>query len=139
MNKVRKHTSPILRRVIENIDPLEREQSHERMAMSVRIGDALKKKSISKGEFAALMNKSPSEISKWLSGRHNFTLDTLTAIQNKLGIRLLLEEEEPISYSIKEVVSTNLIVLASDSRSYNWNSLFQQEGTTLHFAQNSRS
>lgn len=31
----------------------------------------------------------PSLVSKWLSGTHNFTIDTLTDIQRVLGIRLL--------------------------------------------------
>ena len=41
-----------------------------------------------KGGFAKLINKSPSEISKYLSGNHNFTIDVLCEIAFGLKISL---------------------------------------------------
>ncbi len=40
-------------------------------------------------QFAESMNKPISLISRWMSGTHNFTVDTLVDIQRILGISLL--------------------------------------------------
>lgn len=54
---------------------------------------------ISKGTFfrsqlAEALNQLPSVITKWLRGTHNFTSDTLSNIENILGIKLLAVEEK---------------------------------------------
>lgn len=36
-------------------------------------------------EFAKKMNKTEAEVSRWLSGTHNFTLKTIAKITNVLG------------------------------------------------------
>ena len=66
------------------------------MMLAAKIDDAIKAKGWTKKEFAAEMSKSPSEISKWLSGLHNFTSDTLFDISGKLCIDLLnLDKQKP--------------------------------------------
>lgn len=47
-------------------------------------------------DFAKIMNKQPSVITKWLSGNHNFTLETLSEIEAKTGVVMVrtLEAEE---------------------------------------------
>jgi transcriptional regulator with XRE-family HTH domain len=51
----------------------------------VRINQLLRENDISKKELAEKMDKSPSEISKWLSGEHNFTLRSLARLSAELG------------------------------------------------------
>lgn len=55
----------------------------------VRINQLLREKGISKKELAEKMDKKPSEISKWLSGEHNFTLRSLAKLSAELGEPLL--------------------------------------------------
>ena len=55
----------------------------------VRVNQLLHEKNISRKELAARLEKSPSEISKWLSGEHNFTLRSLAKLQAELGEPLL--------------------------------------------------
>jgi transcriptional regulator with XRE-family HTH domain len=55
----------------------------------VRINQLLREKNISKKELAEKMDKKPSEISKWLSGDHNFTLRSLAKLSAELGEPLL--------------------------------------------------
>lgn len=55
------------------------------MAVSNRIYDLMTQKGLSKAEFARLIGKRPCEITKWLSGQHNFTLSTLTMISSFFG------------------------------------------------------
>lgn len=55
----------------------------------VRINDLLREKGMSKKELAEKLDKNPSEVSKWLSGEHNFTLRSVAKLQAELGERLL--------------------------------------------------
>lgn len=55
----------------------------------VRINQILREKGITKKQLAEKLEKKPSEISKWLSGDHNFTLRSLAKLQAELGEVLL--------------------------------------------------
>lgn len=46
-----------------------------------RIAIILKRRGITQRDFADMMGKRESEVSKWLSGRHNFTTNTIARIQ----------------------------------------------------------
>lgn len=56
----------------------------------VRINELLREKELSQQGLAELLNKKPSEISKWLSGNHNFTLRSLAKIQAELDEPLFI-------------------------------------------------
>ena len=68
------------------------------MLLAVRIDEALKSKGWSKKQLAEAMHKNPSEVTNrtiacrtiawWLSGTHNFTLETLYLIESYLGVTL---------------------------------------------------
>ena len=49
----------------------------------------LASKGMSQKELASMLKKKESEISKWLSGRHNFTLRTIAKIESALGEKLI--------------------------------------------------
>lgn len=51
-----------------------------RMRTAIQISEAMERQHISKSQLAMLMKRKPSEITKWLSGDQNFTLDTLTEL-----------------------------------------------------------
>jgi transcriptional regulator with XRE-family HTH domain len=55
----------------------------------VRINQLLREKNMNKKELADKLEKNPSEISKWLSGDHNFTLRSLAKLSAELGEPLL--------------------------------------------------
>ena len=96
MNEARKYTSPIIQEALRNIDPTRREMVRRRMMISARIDDALKSKSWTQKQLADMMGKRPSEVTKWLSGNHNFTLETIALIEKNLGITLITVSEEVI-------------------------------------------
>jgi len=60
--------------------------SEKKMALAAIMREELRRREISQSKFAKLMNRHRPEITKWLSGRHNFTLDTLFEIESKLNI-----------------------------------------------------
>jgi transcriptional regulator with XRE-family HTH domain len=89
------HKSQILNDILALGTQEEYARTESRMVLAAKIDDALKAKGISKKQFAEMMGRQPSVITKWLSGGHNFTVDTLTDIQGKLGVRLLALDAQP--------------------------------------------
>lgn len=65
-------------------DAIDREVDME-MSVSNRIYELMTKKGLSKAEFARSLGKRPCEITKWLSGQHNFTLSTLAMLSSFFG------------------------------------------------------
>jgi transcriptional regulator with XRE-family HTH domain len=57
-------------------------------SLAERIIDRLKERGISRFEFANMMDVQPSIVTRWLSGKHNFTVTTLFAIEHTLGINV---------------------------------------------------
>lgn len=55
----------------------------------VRVHQVLREKGITQKELAKRMDKTPSEISKWLSGDHNLTLRSIAKLEAELGVDLL--------------------------------------------------
>lgn len=87
MNK-RKATG-VLGAMLATNDGRSLERTRNRMLIALKIETAIREKGLSQKQFASLMGKSESEISDWLSGNRNFTVDTLTDISRELGISLL--------------------------------------------------
>lgn len=54
-----------------------------------RIHDILVEKNLKQKDLAQLLNKSEAEISKWMRGTHNFTIDTLISIELALDAPIL--------------------------------------------------
>ena len=102
MNRARKHTGVLISSIKENIPEKQREKISKRMGLAVQINNALQKRVFTNQEFAFMMGKKPSEISRWLSGTHNFTTETLWKIERVLNIQLLTSSKP------YEVSETNL-------------------------------
>lgn len=82
----------VLDTLASQIDEREYKRIKSRMGLAAKISDLLKEKGLSQKEFAQIMGKKPSEISKWLTGNHNFTHDTLVDIQDILDTSLINSE-----------------------------------------------
>ena len=68
-------------------------EARESVAMSFRIVDRiheiLDEKGLKQKDLALLLGKSEAEISKWMRGTHNFTIDTLMGIETALDAPIL--------------------------------------------------
>lgn len=73
--------SKILDNFFAESDPLADKICEVKMVLSAKIDEAIKQKGWSKQEFAHKIGIQPSVVSKWLSGCHNFTIDTLVQIE----------------------------------------------------------
>lgn len=54
-----------------------------------RIHEILEEKGLKQKDLAERLGKSEAEISKWMRGTHNFTIDTLTSIEEALNAPIL--------------------------------------------------
>ncbi len=77
--------SEIARRILAKVPQEVREFNRLYGAIVIRVHDLLDAKGINQKTLAEKMGKKPSEISKWLSGEHNFTLRSIAKLQAELG------------------------------------------------------
>lgn len=89
MNNLQRKSNSIINE-LEKKRALNYEKVATRMRIAIQIADALEASGMSKKEFARRVGKQQSVITKWLSGTHNFTSDTLVEAQEVLGITLKL-------------------------------------------------
>ncbi|HCY82328.1 helix-turn-helix transcriptional regulator [Hwangdonia lutea] len=69
------------------------------LAITEKVCAVLKERGIKKKQFAEMLGKSPSEVSKWLSGLHNLTLKSITKMEEVLDINLInIEPIKEIEY-----------------------------------------
>lgn len=109
--KQTKRVSQILNNLRLKRDNQDYQRTRTSMLLAACILEAIKNKGWTKGKFAEEINKKPSVITKWLSGIHNFTSDTISDIQQVLGIQLLkLETEGATSIQSGNTATMNLTV-----------------------------
>jgi transcriptional regulator with XRE-family HTH domain len=75
-----------------------------------RIHEILKAKNLDQKDLALLLGKQESEISKWMSGTHNFTIRTITRIEDVLGfpiVKVLNKEQVRQKYPILVMIDRN--------------------------------
>jgi predicted XRE-type DNA-binding protein len=85
-SNIRNYSSPALQNLLSEVGSLEMQQVQAKMQIAARIEDHLHSRAWSQSFFAERMGKRPSEISRWLSGTHNFTIEVLVSIAHHLGI-----------------------------------------------------
>ena len=74
-----------LRELLSDISPEERAEARLSFQISNRIYSLMKEKGLSKKQLADAIGKRPSEITRWLSGEHNFTISTLAMLSSFFG------------------------------------------------------
>jgi len=77
-----------------NGDPEINRMVKHNLAIAIKVSQILKEREMSKKEFAQKMSKSPSEVSKWLTGTHNFTMKSIAKMEQALGVDLIYVEKE---------------------------------------------
>lgn len=86
--RAEKYSSPVIAELLSEISSAEKMQVRIKMQIAARLDDLIAESGLNKSEFASKLDKNPSEISKWLSGTHNFTIDTLVEISEALNINV---------------------------------------------------
>lgn len=79
---------------VANVAPEVMKEVSLNVDIANRIYDLLKEKKMTQREFAALMGKRESEISRWLTGSHGFTTTTLAKIAAVLGEPIVMVKKD---------------------------------------------
>ena len=86
---------PLFKECLSNVAPEVRAEVHLNMDIANRIYNLLQEKNLTQREFAALMGKRESEISRWLTGTHGFTTATIAKISAALGEPIIEVKQTP--------------------------------------------
>ena len=78
------YKDPVLDDILSNIPKGIQKEVDMFYAIAARINDILKRKGWNQANLAKAMGKKEAEVSKWLSGNHNFTISTLARIETAL-------------------------------------------------------
>lgn len=79
----------LFRQCLSTIPEEQKAEFELSFGIAERISEVLKTKNITQKDFANQLHKRESEISKWLMGRHNFTMQTIAKIETALGCKLI--------------------------------------------------
>jgi transcriptional regulator with XRE-family HTH domain len=83
----------------ENGEPEITKLVEKNMAIANKIHEMLEERGLKAADLARMLNKQPSEISKWLTGTHTFTTKTITKIESILGEDIIhIETQKEIVY-----------------------------------------
>ena len=80
-----KRTAKSLEEMLGPITERIKRESDLSFQISDRIYDLMQERGLSKKQFADALGKRPCEVTKWLSGQHNFTISTLAMLSAFFG------------------------------------------------------
>lgn len=82
-------TNRIMDEIRSTISPEMKLQMELSVSIANRIYDILEAKGMSQKDFARLMGKTETEVSRWLSGTHNLTMATICKISTALNAEVV--------------------------------------------------
>ena len=82
-------TNKLFRECLDQVPETTKAEFDLSFAIADRIDFLLKKKGMTQRMLAKQLGKNESEISKWLTGRHNFTTNTLARLSLALGAEVV--------------------------------------------------
>lgn len=74
-----------LMEIFDEIPREKREETRLSFAISNRLDALMRERGLNKKQFAEAIGKRPNEITRWLSGEHNFTLATIAMLSAFFG------------------------------------------------------
>lgn len=81
--------SDIIEERRRNVSPEIRQSVELSFQIVDRIHEILTMKGLKQKDLATLLGKKEAEVSKWMRGTHNFTIETLVSIEQALGEPIL--------------------------------------------------
>jgi len=89
--------------ILNELSDAEKAFNTKSFQISSQIISILESKNMLQKDFAISMGKSEAEISKWLSGVHNFTIKTIASIETVLGETIIITPKQ-ISHNVHKAV-----------------------------------
>lgn len=84
-----KTTREMFSEAVANVPEDVRLETDWSFAISDKIAEALERKGMTQKMLAKQIGKTETEVSRWLSGTHNFTIRTIAKISSELGISMI--------------------------------------------------
>lgn len=120
MNRKRDSKNSAISRILHRIDPISYKKTSTKMNIAAMIDDAMKAKGWSKKDLMEKMGKkNQSEITRWLSGTQNFTVDKLVELSLLLDIKLVAMYEEKKVYKFVNYIPTDRTINFSENETTN--------------------
>lgn len=88
-----KNDNDTLQQLLDGMSPELQLRTKLSVAIANRIEALMRAEGLSKKQFAESLGRRPSEISKWLSGEHNFTIATLSKLGAFFGQPIITVSE----------------------------------------------
>ena len=92
----------------ETMSPEMKKQMELSVSIANRIYEILEEKSMSQKEFAHLIGKTETEVSRWLSGTHNMTMSTIAKISTALDEDIIVLKRPALSPRRRRSMATAL-------------------------------
>ena len=99
-------TNAIMDSIRSEISPEIKKRMELSVSIANRIYDILEQKGLSQKQFAAMVGKTETEVSRWLSGTHNMTVATIAKISTALGCDIIKPVHRTRPLSKVSVVSS---------------------------------
>lgn len=74
-----------LQDIFDEIPREKREETRLSFAISNRLDSLMQERGLNRKQLAEALGKRPNEITRWLSGEHNFTIATLAMLSTFFG------------------------------------------------------
>lgn len=71
--------------IFNEIPKEKREETRLSFAISNKLDTLMKERGLSRKQLADAMGKRPNEVTRWLSGEHNFTIATIAMLSTFFG------------------------------------------------------
>ena len=71
--------------IFDKIPMEKREETRLSFAISNRLDALMKERGLNRKQFAEAIGKRPNEVTRWLSGEHNFTIATIAKLSAFFG------------------------------------------------------
>lgn len=87
----------IITKALRNRKPESKRYTDLTVDIATHIQDILDAKGWTQKDLAEKMGRQNSEISKWLTGTHNFTLKTLSQIESMIGEEVVFSKKQAVN------------------------------------------
>lgn len=126
------YTDPIFQETLNSVPERIKREVDRSFDIAASIESALKRKGWTKTQLAQKTGKNCAEVTRWLSGTHNFTLRTLAIIEEALGGDLIHVCGKESSFQSVCVVFSHPTVLRASGKQTLTNKLYYVQHEQKH-------
>jgi transcriptional regulator with XRE-family HTH domain len=97
----------------KKVNPLVRQNVELSFQIVDRIHEILESRGLKQKDLAMMLGKKEAEISKWMRGTHNFTIDTLVSIEKALDapiLQVVHQKVETPAYEFEPMIACDPIL-----------------------------